>query len=121
MIRILLVDMPRLLQDVVTRILEPHADLEVVVPAGSGSRAVLDLVRGAAAEVVVTGVRGAALADLLAQLVQSRSPSRVLAVADDGQHALLCTPLGDLSPDGLLAAIRAPYPNDRRPSNREWP
>ena len=113
--RVLLVDMSQLLRDVVSRVIGAHPDLEVIGSWAGGSVHVVDALRRDAPDVVVIGARRPELPDLIIHLVESRSPIRVVAMAGDGQHAFLCSPLGEVSTDGLLTAIRPPNTSRRRP------
>jgi hypothetical protein len=117
--RILLTDLSRLLREVVARMIAPYPDLEVVGPLsgrsdddpgdGDGDGVdVIEAVRRTEPDVVVIGTGRSGFPALLPYLVESRSDVHVVALAGDGHHAYLCKPLGEVSPEGLLAAIRTP-------------
>ncbi|MBP2326550.1 chemotaxis response regulator CheB [Kibdelosporangium banguiense] len=106
--RILLVDMSPLLRDIMARLIAAHADLEVTGSIRGGGGHLADTVRESAPDVIVVGTDPSDFADVIAYLVDIRSAIRVVAVGGDGHHAVLCSPLGEVSADGLLAALRTP-------------
>lgn len=111
-IRILLVDMPRMLGDIVTSIVSGQPDMEVVgdLPYPAELHAV---VRDTRADVVMLGLREPELPDGCVGLLETFPWVRVLGVAADGRSAFLYElrpqrqSLGEVSPHELVHVIRA--------------
>ena len=107
-IRIVLVDMPRLLRDVV-RTAATDEWLRVVREYARPVE-LLDAVERARARVVVAGA-GAHDADAVRRLLRAHPEVKVLAIRDDGRDTTLWElrphrkRLGELSPTALRAAI----------------
>jgi hypothetical protein len=104
--------MPAMLLDIVAGIIASAPDLTVVdtVP---GSMDLQSIVRRADVDVLVTQETSRAEeADHVALLVAERR-LKIVALTDNGQHGVLYelrphrVPLGDMSADRLVAAIRA--------------
>jgi hypothetical protein len=99
-IRVAIVDVPRMLRDIVESVVTRESDLEVV---DSGTHE---------ADVTIVGLARAEDAQRYASLLYARPRHRVLALVADGREAYLyelrphLAPLGAIAPDGLLAAIR---------------
>jgi DNA-binding NarL/FixJ family response regulator len=120
-IGIVLVDMPKLLRDIVKEIIRTESDLRVLgeFPQSSG---LFDPVRNTGAEVVVTA---AALAtpDRIATLLREHPRVRVVALTDDGERGELYESrphrirLTEVSAGLLVRTIRA----SRRPEVPESP
>jgi hypothetical protein len=97
--------MPGVMRDLVETLVAAQPDLEIV---------------GGDADVVLVGVATIAEADALTARLYARPHQRLLALAVDGRTAVAyelrphVTPLGTLSPEGLLAAIRAGQPAGSR-------
>jgi DNA-binding NarL/FixJ family response regulator len=109
-IRVLLADMPPMLRDIVTRAVTGEPDVEVsgVLGPRESLQAGLERVR---ADVLIVGRRRPDLA--VAEAVWARWPRvKVLMIAEGGRSAVLYVlrpqemVLGDVSPEGLAAAIR---------------
>jgi DNA-binding NarL/FixJ family response regulator len=109
--RILLVEMPRMLCDIITDVVASQSDMIVVgeLPGRAGLLAAADRTR---ADVIVFGLGDADLPDDCAPLFEAHPHIRLLGVAADGRRAFLYelrpqrTPLGEVSPQALLDAIR---------------
>jgi DNA-binding NarL/FixJ family response regulator len=111
-IRVLLVDMPRLLRDLIERAVANHPELTVV-----GTEPDVDAFGRAAAEVgaefVIVGLEGGELPPGANSFLAERASAKVLGVeADDGTAFLYelrprRVPIGAVTPDELAGAIRA--------------
>jgi len=107
--KILLVDMPRMLRDIVRAVAEQDPSLEIVgeVPWESDLTATASSYDAA---VIVAGAR-ASSAPAIGELLEARPRTRVLTIAADGAQSILyrlspeAVALGDLSPSRLLQAI----------------
>jgi len=108
---LLLVDMPRMLGEIVTDALEAEADFEVLGEVEGA--AVREAVERQPVDVVVVGHDDDALA---AGLLDVRPRLKVLGVIDDGRDAALYelrphrALVGELSPERLVAVIREAGP-----------
>jgi DNA-binding NarL/FixJ family response regulator len=106
--RIVLVDMPRVLRDIVVAALVDEPDLEIV---GGQGGTLGQTVASSQADFVIAG------ADYdfaeVARVLDERPRLRVLAVAGHGREAFLYelrptrTPLGEVSPRAIVEAIRS--------------
>ena len=115
---VLLADLPRMLEDMVSSLLEPHPDVRVVRGAAQDQ----DLIRAAAAcgarVVVVTRRDPADLEEVDPRLAQAAAVS-IVAIAADGAWACLyrlrpdVTRLEDLSTAKVLAALASATPIGR--------
>lgn len=115
-IRILLAEMPRMMRDIVERAVSTQPDMQIVgfAPArvGAPSAAPSRLV-DADADVVIVGVASAQEARAYDPVLFDRPHLRILAITGDGRGAFLyqlrpqAVPIGDVSPQGLVDAIRA--------------
>jgi hypothetical protein len=96
----------RMLQDLVGRLLSNYPDIELLrAQAGTPlTRAVDDT--GARFLIVGNGERN--LGAACTALVDARPHVRALAIIDDGRRSVLFEPVGELSPEALVAAVRAP-------------
>lgn len=114
-IRVLIVDMPRMLHEIVHRSVDECDDMLVVGSLHEHDEGVLvQQVEETEPEVVVIGAdHPDVLAKRCPALLENRAMTKLLAVADDGGETFLYelrparTPLGELSPTALLAAIRS--------------
>lgn len=111
-IRIVLAELPRMLRDIVSDTITRQSDMLVVDelprrrdrPASGRRRGV---------DVVITGLEDGRLDERYTQLMQADPRLKVLGITVDGRRAFLfeLRPrrilLGDVSPDGLLDAIRS--------------
>jgi DNA-binding NarL/FixJ family response regulator len=110
-----LIDMPRMLRELIRTVVAEQPDLMVVAELDDG----LDL--GAELEsnepdFVIVGTEHGHISTACRALFERRPRLRVLAIATDGDNAVVweLAPrrvlLGELSPDSLLAAIRDARP-----------
>jgi hypothetical protein len=107
-IRIALVQLPRILEEIATHALsEPGLEIVETVPGTTPGPA--DRVASAGADVVLLGSNDAVL---VAELLETCPGVTVIAVAAEGQSAWLYAaerepvPLGALSPSALVRAVR---------------
>jgi hypothetical protein len=107
-IRIALVQLPRILEEIATHALsEPGLEIVETVPGAELGPA--DRVASAGADVVLLGSNDAVL---VAELLETCPGVTVIAVAAEGQSAWLYAaerepvPLGALSPSALVRAVR---------------
>lgn len=110
--RVLLAEIPRMLSDIVRRVLAAEPELEVVGPIHDRA-GLSDAVARADAEVVIVGIESREELRAYEDLLYAHSRVTLLALQVDGRQALLYTLrphtelLGELSPAGLIEAIRA--------------
>jgi DNA-binding NarL/FixJ family response regulator len=110
--RVLLVDMPRLLRDMIARAIESHADMHVVGEVAHPS-AIAGAVRETEPEFVIVGLEHAQLPRDCSEFLGSRARPRLLGVEAVDGHAFLYelrpdrVPIGhgSVTPDELVAAI----------------
>lgn len=113
-VRILLVSMPALLRDILVQTLEVQLDMEVVGDLGGGIELLVDAGH-TRADVVVLGLEQMDLPGIATNLLAEYPHLSVLAVTTDGRAASLFelrprkTSIGDVSPQGLVDAIRAAW------------
>jgi DNA-binding NarL/FixJ family response regulator len=106
--RILLVEMPQILRDIVAGVLADEPDMEVVGEAAT-MNGLSQTVVETGADVVVVGRNDPSLA---ATLMERRARLRVLAVTAGGRESWLYElrpqriPLGEISPQRLVDEIR---------------
>jgi DNA-binding NarL/FixJ family response regulator len=105
-IQILLVNMPRLLAEIVHTIIAPHHDLHAVADLTGAYEQVTAELRQVDVDVVILSIHKPESALLLTQLLETRPATRVLVVGGDGRQGFVCEPVGELSPASLLDAIR---------------
>ena len=102
-VRVLLYDLPRLLHDATAALLSGEPDIEVISDGGA------DPVVAAAASgsrLVVLGCQAGAPPAAFLELVRDGAPVSALAIMADGRRTSLYVPLGELTREGLLTAIR---------------
>lgn len=111
----MLAGLPRMLADIVQRVLGDAPDLDVVGlpgPADPPGR-LADSIAEHGADVLVTGLRPTQSIDQFAVLLRSHPALRIFALEGDGRRTVLyelqphTVPLGDVSPEGLIDAIRS--------------
>jgi DNA-binding NarL/FixJ family response regulator len=108
--RIVLIDMPPLLRDVVRNVLSGEPDIEVVAEHDAAVD-VGDAVEADEADLVIAGSDVASSA--LREAVARDRGVRALEVRSDGKESVLYelrphrVPLGEISPETLLRTIRA--------------
>ena len=111
-IRVLLVGMAPILRDIVRQAVERQEDMEVVAEAAEGHRLRAE-VEGSGAGVVIVGLEDADAVEACAAVVAERPATKVLGLEADGRRGILYAlrvprvALDDLSPEGLVAAVRA--------------
>ncbi len=111
-IRILLAELPRMLQEIVQTVVAAQPDLEI---AGTVDHRDLlpEAVSRTGAEVVIVGLTRGETAEGYDTLLFAHPQVKLFAVAADGRRAFLyelrprSVPLGDVSPEELVAAIRS--------------
>jgi DNA-binding NarL/FixJ family response regulator len=110
-IRVLLVDLTTMLRGVITEILATDPSIEVVGDVAA-TTSVLTAVEHSAAHVVICGTEDRDLSPVWRQVFRGHPDTKVVALLDDGQEAFLyelCPrreALGELSPQGLIAAVK---------------
>ena len=110
-IRVLILDLPALLRDIVRETLRPDDGI-VVLGDAPADASLEEAVEQTGASVVIVGRGHPEAVDMPPALVR-RARLRVLAVAADGRESVMYElqphrrELGELSPDGLLDAVRA--------------
>src|SRR2546422_828600 len=108
-----------MLSDIITDIVTSQADMEMVGTLADPA-AIAATVAETNADVVVLGLPDEELPSEYAGLLSTRPQTRLLGVSGDGRRAFLYelrpyrTPLGEVSPQGLVQAIRAETPRDRK-------
>jgi DNA-binding NarL/FixJ family response regulator len=107
--RIVLVDMPTLMREIVRNILTDEPDLEVVAELDDGDR-LLGLLESTGARNVVWGADG--VVPNVEPVLAAFPSVRVLAILEDGRSSFLYrlrphkSALGQMSPERLVGAIR---------------
>jgi hypothetical protein len=107
-------EMPGVLRDLVASAVAAQPDMEIV--GAIGARAAGPPLPGRAADVVIVAVPSIADGAALRDHPFAHPDQRVLALATDGRRAVVyelrphLTDLGEISPDGLVAAIRSGRP-----------
>ena len=110
-IRIVLAHMPGMLRGILRETLSGERDFELVVelPEHGG---LAGLVSRLQPDVVLFGVTDREGIDSALPLFQAHPGVRLVAMAEDGRRAVLyelrphAVPIGEVSPDGLIDAIR---------------
>ena len=110
-IRILLAEVPTMLREIIQSVVEGQADMSIVgaIPSRDPVIAALE---NTPADVVIVGLRKAEATDAFDSLLFEQPRLKLLAISGDGGSSYLyelrphCVPLGDVSPNGLVEAIR---------------
>lgn len=108
-----------MLGDIVANVVSEQPDMEVVGQL-EGRAALTEAATDLSADVVVVGLEAAELRTVCEELVISHPHIKVLAVAGDGRGAFLyelrpqTSPLGEVSPQGLVDAIRTAVTSSQR-------
>jgi DNA-binding NarL/FixJ family response regulator len=108
---VVVVGLHGILREIVMHLLGKQPDIEWVV-VNEPAEDLPALVRRKAPEVVVLGQTDDELPRVGVRLLRENPALRVLGIAGDGRHAFVYElrphrePLGELSPDGLIHAIR---------------
>ncbi|MEP6732535.1 MAG: hypothetical protein ABJE10_17960 [bacterium] len=111
-IRILLAEVPRMLSEIIESVVEGQEDMSIVGAIDTRDR-VLATLETTHADVVIVGLRSAETTTALDPVLYDRPRLKLLAISGDGRSSYLyelkpyCKPLGDVSPSGLVDAIRA--------------
>ena len=111
-VRVVLAGLPRMLTDIVQRVLAEAPDLEVV-QSPAGFEALMDSLDANDPDVLVTGLSPAQTIDQFDTVLRAHPALRIFALEGDGRRAVLyelqphSVPLGDVSPEGLIDAIRS--------------
>jgi DNA-binding NarL/FixJ family response regulator len=125
--RVLLVEMPQMLRDIVKDIVGGEGDMEVVGELADQER-VLATALDRRTDFLIVGLESGEMPEVFEDLVSLDPGVEVLAVARDGRQSFLyknqphLTELGELSPDLLLDTIRSAGrrpPRDRRVTRRD--
>jgi DNA-binding NarL/FixJ family response regulator len=120
-IRVLLADMVPMLRDIVTEAVTYEPDLEVVGAVG-GQEEFLTALERERVDVLVLGAHRPDDLELAEQIWVKSPRVKVLMIATGGRTAVLYAlrphkvVLGDVSPQGLVAAIRGQHPQGLAPS-----
>lgn len=102
-------EMPGVMRDLVTNVVAAQADMEIVPDLGTGS----PHAPARAADVVIVALPTSANGAAITAQRFAHPGQRILGLVADGRRAVLyelrphVTELGEISPDGLVAAIRA--------------
>ena len=111
-IRVVLAQMPRILRDILTNRLACQPDI-VLVPEAAAMDELGWTVGEASADVVITGLDVRATRHLCEALLRRHPGLTVFSIPEDGSGASGWTlrlhgePLGDVSTDGLIEAVRS--------------
>jgi hypothetical protein len=98
--------MPRVLHEIIRTILARDPDVDIVGELG-GRMSVVEAIERVAADFVIVGPDALQSQDLGRELLEHDTRVRVLAVRADGGQTVVCEPLGELSPESLLAVVKA--------------
>jgi hypothetical protein len=116
---VLLADLPRMLEDMIASVLQPHSDIRIVRGSAHDRDLIAAAIPADAHAVVVTRRDPASLDDIDPRLGQASRIS-IIALAPDGTsacvHALRAeaTRLEDVSAHEILRALAATHPIARR-------
>lgn len=108
-----MVALPGILGDIIRELLADEKDIEVVGEGLADSDAVSQALKETPADVVIFRCDDVDLPDMGNRLLAEHAFMRVLGVAADGRRAFLYElrpqriPLGEVSSDALIAAIRS--------------
>jgi DNA-binding NarL/FixJ family response regulator len=109
--KILIVEIPSLLREIIAEIIADEDDMEVVGEV-SDHDGLVELAERTDATFVIAGLTHPELDAVYEELLTERPATRVLAVGREGRRSTLyelrphAEPVGELSPEMLLAAIR---------------
>jgi DNA-binding NarL/FixJ family response regulator len=112
--RILLIDMPRMLRELIQTTIAAHPELEVV-GALDDAPVLAEAIEDAQADVVIVGA-DVVEPEEVAEALGLRPAAKVLRLSADGRESSLWElrpyeeHLGDIAPEHLLAAIRGAQP-----------
>jgi DNA-binding NarL/FixJ family response regulator len=109
--RVLIVDLPRVLRDIIRRCFDAERGIELVGET-VGDVDLPELVHATRADVVVMGLEEARLPAMGERLLAEHPGVRLLGVAADGRESVLYElrqhrrSLGEVSPSALVTAVR---------------
>jgi hypothetical protein len=95
----------RMLRDLVAGLLLRYPDIEVV--SADAGTPLTQAVDETGARFLIVGNGEGELGAACTALVDERPHVRALAIIDDGRQSVLFEPVGELSPEALVAAVRA--------------
>lgn len=110
-IRVVTAELPRMLNDIIGSVLEADGDIEVVGEASDPSQ-LNELLRRRHPDVAILGLENSGLTRFGWELFAADPQLRVLGVLGEGRQTYAYelrphrTPLGELSPEELTAAVR---------------
>lgn len=110
-IRVVTAELPQILSDIIGTVFESAGDIHMVGHATSRAE-LLELAQQLHPDVVILGMADSVPTALSWDLYASDPLLRVLGVVGDGRQTFVYelrphrTPLGELSPDALVAAVR---------------
>jgi chemotaxis response regulator CheB len=110
--RVLLVNLPRLLSEILRTAITEHEDLDVAAAVTGDYAQVAALLARVDIDVVVISADNGHSAGIVGRLLDTRPAQRVVVVADDGRRGYVWQPVGELSIARLLEAIRHPMSPD---------
>ena len=116
LIRVLVTKMPRLLHDLVQKLLSRESDIELLFAKGDKGK-LLDMIGEAKPDVVIVACDESKISEVGLQFLQKQP--KLLAITKGGREALLyelrprTQPIGELSPESLLAAVRGTRQSSR--------
>ncbi len=111
-VRIVLVQLPQILCGIIRAAAAERSDTEIVAELAEGDSIVAAVEKWSADAVVIGLPEGARVEQACGELLAAQPRTKVLGVTDAGRQVLLCelrpttTALGQLSPHGLVEAIR---------------
>jgi hypothetical protein len=109
--RIMLVDLPAMLGEIICHLVADEAGMDVVAEIGHHT-ALVPAAVAAEADFVIAPLADVVLDGAYAQLLRRRPCTRLLAVSGDGRESTLIelaptsTPVGELSAETLVGVIR---------------
>jgi chemotaxis response regulator CheB len=118
-IRVLVVKVPGILGEIITSIVANEPDMEIVGDVAD-YRELLPMTRTTSADAVIIGLENGELPGVCEELLDERPRVTLLGVHGDGRHAFVYAlrpervPIGDVSPAGLVEAIRSASRAGRR-------
>lgn len=120
--RVLIVDLPRVLRDIIRRCLDAERGIALVGET-VGDVDLPELVHATRADVVVMGLEEARLPEMGERLLAEHPGVRLLGVAADGRESVLYElrrhrrSLGEMSPRALVTAVRGGDDDDDAMAN----
>jgi two-component system, NarL family, response regulator DesR len=110
-IRVLVAEIPQMLRDICTQVVGEQPDMVVVGESSEGMELLMAVGR-TGADIVVLGLHDSELSGIGSHLLDAYPHLKVLGLTADGRRAFLYklrpekVPIGEVSPQRLLAAIR---------------